>query len=86
MESTFTIKLNELNIDFIQSIKKLFKKDREIQITISSAEDFGLNEPETKDAYFARIQTSINNLNKKQHSTQLSIGELDEMALKHFSK
>lgn len=35
MKTTFRLKVSELDEDFVKSIKALFKKDREIEITIS---------------------------------------------------
>jgi len=55
METILKIKVSDLDIDFIKAIKTLFKKDREIEITVSSATDFGLNKTETKEEYIARI-------------------------------
>jgi hypothetical protein len=86
MKSTFVIRLSDLNIDFIKSIKRIFKKDKEIQITISSNEDFGLNKPETKEQYFSRLTKAIKNLNTQKKVVQLSEQELEEMIFKNFSK
>jgi len=53
-----------LDIDFIKVIKSLFKKEREIEITVTSATDFGLNKTETKEEYIARIKRAIKSVEK----------------------
>jgi len=62
METVLRIKVSDLDIDFVKAIKTLFKKDREIEITISSASDFGLNQTETKEEYIARILKAADNV------------------------
>jgi len=64
METVLKIKVSDLDIDFIKVIKSLFKKEREIEITVSSATDFGLNKTETKEEYIARIKKAIKNVEK----------------------
>lgn len=43
METVLRIKVSDLDVDFIKAIKSLFKKEREIEITVSSITDFGLH-------------------------------------------
>jgi len=62
METVLRIKVSDLDADFIKAIKTLFKKDREIEITVSSASDFGLNQTETKEEYITRILKAANNV------------------------
>ncbi|MEP7170752.1 MAG: hypothetical protein ABI855_15395 [Bacteroidota bacterium] len=62
METSFRIKLSELDTDIIKTIRQLFKKDREITLTITSATDFDLNKTETKQEYFSRLKKAIKNL------------------------
>ncbi|NTW34401.1 MAG: hypothetical protein HGB12_17565 [Bacteroidetes bacterium] len=64
METVLKIKVSDLDVDFIKAIKSLFKKEREIEITVSSATDFGLNKTETKEEYIARIKKAIKNVGK----------------------
>ncbi len=66
METVLRIKVSDLDADFIKAIKTLFKKDREIEITVSSASDFdfGLNQTETKEEYIARILKAANNVER----------------------
>ncbi len=62
METVLKIKVSDLDVGFIKAIKTLFKKDSEIEITISSATDFGLNKTETKEEYIARIIKAAKNV------------------------
>jgi len=64
METVLRIKVSDLDVDFIKAIKSLFKKESEIEITVSSATDFGLNKTETKEEYIARIKKAIKNVEK----------------------
>ncbi len=64
METVLRIKVSDLDVDFIKAIKSLFKKESEIEITVSSATDFGLNKLETKEEYIARIKGAIKNVEK----------------------
>ena len=54
MESTFFIKPDDLNSDFLEAGKKLFSKSRQLQITINTSEDFDLLKPETSKEYIER--------------------------------
>lgn len=64
MNTSFTLSLSELNVDFLKTIKSAFKNEREITISISSQEDFELNKPETKAGYINRILKAKANLEK----------------------
>jgi len=64
MEAVLRIKVSDLDVAFIKAIKSLFKNEREIEITVSSATDFGLNKTETKEEYIARINRAIKNVEK----------------------
>ncbi|MEP7168901.1 MAG: hypothetical protein ABI855_05975 [Bacteroidota bacterium] len=64
METSFRIKLSELDTDIIKIIKQLFKKDREITLTISSSTDFDLNKAESKQEYLSRLKKAIKNLDE----------------------
>ena len=57
-----------------------FKKESEIEITVSSATDFGLNKPETKKEYIARIKRAIKNVEKGNlvSFTQEKLDKLNE--------
>jgi hypothetical protein len=62
MEAILKIKIADLDNDFIKAIKSLFKNDREIEITVSSANDFGLLKAETKEEYISRIKKAAKNV------------------------
>jgi len=64
METSVTIRLSELDNNFIEAIKKLFSKDREITISVTSATDFDLNIEETKEEYLTRLIKAKENLDK----------------------
>ena len=85
MESSFTLKVSELDSDFVKTIKKLFKKDREISITISSATDFDLNIVETKEEYFARLEKALKNL-EGGGGVSMSEKELDKNFMEMIQK
>jgi len=86
METTFHLKLSELDLNFLEGIKKLFGNDREIQITVSSSTDFELNLKETTEEYFVRIEKSLNNLNNGKNIVSLTEDELDEFSLSRIAK
>jgi hypothetical protein len=83
MESSFTVKVSELDGDFVKILKRLFKNDREITITVSSATDFGLNEVETKEQYIARIERALKNVESGK-GLNYSEKEIEDM-LSHMS-
>ena len=80
METSFVIRKEELALDFVESIKKLFKRNQELQITISSSEDFGLTKKETKTEYFNRLEKAKANL-EKGSVISFSEEEFDEFSL-----
>lgn len=78
MNTSFTLKLSELDANFLAIVKSAFKNEREVKIDISSTEDFGLNEPETKEEYIARILKAKANLEagKGIEYTEAELNEL----------
>ena len=64
METVFRLKVSELNIDFINAVKSLFKKNREIEISIYPSTDLDLNKPETREEYFTRLNKAMKNVEK----------------------
>ncbi len=56
METTIILKKEELTLDFIESIKNIFKRSRLLQISISESEDFDLYKKETQTEYFVRLE------------------------------
>ncbi len=81
MESTFIIKQEDFNSDFVEAVKKLFSKSRQLQITINTSEDFDLLKPETGEAYLNRLKKAVNDVEKKRNLVTISDSELDEMVL-----
>lgn len=82
METTFTLRKDELDNDFLESVKRLFRNARELQITISSATDFGLTQPETKESYFARLEQAARNLEAGQNQIVMSDDDFDAFSLR----
>lgn len=80
METTIRIKNSELNSDFIDKIKVLFKNDEELEISISPVPDFGLSKNESRETYVKRIKHAINNLEKKDNIVSLSDTEFDALS------
>ena len=85
METTLRIKVSELDKDLLKAIKQLFKDDREINLTISSATDFDLNKTETAAQYLDRLKKAIVNLNEgrgvtytEEQLSELVIGQLKQ--------
>jgi hypothetical protein len=64
METVLKIKLSDLDIDFVNAIKTLFKNNREIEITITSDTDFSLNKVESKKEYIDRLKKAAENMEK----------------------
>jgi hypothetical protein len=79
MYATIRISLNELTPDFIDDLKRLFKENEEIELTIGRVNDFGLNRKETKEEYLTRISRVLQNL-EKGRSVSFSEDELDKYA------
>ena len=85
METLLKIKVSDLDVDFINAIKTLFKKDSEIEITVSSATDFGLNKTETKEEYIARIIKAAKNVENGHivYFTDNELAELNKQLIGH---
>lgn len=81
MESTFVINREDLNSEFIELIKKLFANSAQLQITITSSEDFGLLKKENNDEYLKRLQKAAADMEKGENIVRISEAELDEMVL-----
>ena len=81
MESTFFIKLDDLNSDFLEAIKEIFSKSRQLQITINTSEDFDLLKQETSKAFLARLKKAAEDVEKNKNLVSIPESELDEMVL-----
>ena len=78
METTFRLKASELNNKFISVIKDLFK-EKEIEVTISEAEDetsYLLKGPKNK----RRMLKAIENINKNKNLVSFTGGEFDQLS------
>jgi hypothetical protein len=81
METTFVIRKEELDLNFLESIKKLFKQSRELQITISNNEDFGLTKNETKKEYLERLNKIAGSIDENTKRIEMSEEEFDNFSL-----
>ncbi len=81
MESTFILKREDLNDDFLDSVKKLFSNSKKLQITITTSEDFGLLNHESPDLYFERLIKAAEDVKNNTNLVKISDAELDEMVL-----
>lgn len=81
METTFVLKPEELNADFIALIKKLFKNSRQLQISIAASEEFGLLEKESREKYFERISKAAADMDAGKNRVTIDEEELDNMVL-----
>ena len=86
MEPTFVLRRDELTIEFIEVIKNLFKDEEELQITVIASEDFGLNQPEDRNAYWARFKKAAANVESKTQIVEISEIELDDLAHRMLQK
>jgi hypothetical protein len=81
MESTFLLKPEDLNAEFIENLKKLFGNARQLQLTISTSEDFGLFKQETGEAYIKRLKEAAKDVEQQKNIVEITEEELDEMVL-----
>ena len=81
METTFVIRKEKLDLNFLESIKKLFKQSRELQITISNNEDFGLTKNETKKEYLERLNKIAGSIDENTKRIEMSEEEFDNFSL-----
>jgi predicted RNA-binding protein with RPS1 domain len=82
METTFQLHVSELNSDFIDIIKKLFK-DKPISITVSETDEWDLYAQETPEAYKSRLQKAIEQVKngKYQSFTEEEFEQLSDNLL-----
>jgi hypothetical protein len=82
METSFTLRKDELDTEFLESVKRLFRNARELQITITSATDFDLTRTETREAYIARLEQAAANLEAGQNQVIMTDDEFDAFSLR----
>lgn len=85
METSVTLKVEDLDASIIQAIRQLFKKEREVTLRVSSATDFELNALESGEQYIARLQRAIQNLDEGRHVI-FSEEELDNFAFQRLKR
>ncbi len=73
METVFRIKVSELNADFLKTIKKLFKNDKELEILIHPAGD------EDETSYLLSTEANIKSLEKSM--AEAKVGNVKEIKL-----
>lgn len=78
MQTVLRIKVSDLDTDFLAAIKTLFRREQEIEITISPAHDFDLTKTETKEEYLNRLNKAIENVEQGK-VVVLSSEELDNL-------
>ncbi len=86
METVFRLKATDLNLDFLNAIKSLFKNDEEIEMQISSQSGFGVLKAETQTECNARIEKSFNNVKKKRNIVSLTGDEFVVLTQKLLKK
>ncbi|PIY07431.1 MAG: hypothetical protein COZ21_00315 [Bacteroidetes bacterium CG_4_10_14_3_um_filter_31_20] len=79
METTFRLKTSELP-DFVTVMKTLLKKEKVIEITVRPVRETNLEKVETKGEYWARINRSIENLDKGENVTSFTEDEFDRFS------
>jgi len=67
METTFRLNIDDLNQNFLESIKNLFHSERELEIVIKPSCDFDLNLPESNQEYESRLLKAIENIENKKN-------------------
>jgi len=86
METVFRLKATELNLDFLNAIKSLFKKEEEIEVLISSKLGFSVLKTETQVECNARIEKAFNNLKRKRNIVSFTGEEFNALTQKLLKK
>ena len=66
--------------DFVIVMKTLLKKEKVIEITVRPVRETNLEKVETKGEYWARINRSIENLDKGENVTSFTEDEFDRFS------
>ena len=82
METTFVINQSELNSDFLDSLKKLFKHRNQLQITVSVPEDFNLLDRETPAEYLSRLEKCMAEMDESKNTITFTGAQLDDIISK----
>ena len=78
MDSTFILRSDELDIKFLESIRSLYKDSQMIQITISKRSDSNLDNYETKEEYFNRLEKAARAVDEG-HKVSFTTNEFDKL-------
>jgi hypothetical protein len=81
METTFVVTPDELDSNFLDSLKKLFKHGRQLQISVTVSEDFNLLQTESPQEHLARLEKCLSDVNKRINTIEISEAQLDNMIL-----
>ncbi len=81
METTFVISPEELDDNFLASLKKLFKHGKQLQISVSVFEDFNLLQSETPQQHLARLEKCLADIKTGKHIITVTDEQLDELIL-----
>ena len=81
METTFVINSNELNENFLASLKKMFKNEKQLQIAVSVPEDFDLMQKESPKQYLQRLEKCLKESKVKKNTISFSESEIDAIIL-----
>lgn len=79
METIFRIKPNELNLDFLDKVKTLFRNEEVIEISISPVSDFSLTKKEGRKGYEDRVNRAIKNLEGNKDTVSFSEDEFESL-------
>ena len=86
METIFRLKATDLNMDFLNAIKSLFKNNEEIEVQISSQSVIGVLKDETQIECNSRIEKSFNNIKKKRNIVSFTGDEFVALTQKLLKK
>lgn len=81
METTFVINREELDSNFLESLRKLFKHQKQLQISVSVPEDFNLLQAEKPDQYLARLEICLNDYNSGVNTLAFSESDLEDIII-----
>ena len=80
METVYRLKVSELGMDFIHSLKTLFKNADELDIIVHKTK--ALNKKETREEYWARIDRAINDVKNNRNLIRFTGEEYEAMMKK----
>lgn len=80
MITTLNISPDELTIELLEQIKKMFAGSARIQIEIRNSFGNNLYAEETREEYKGRVQKAINNLKNKENISSFSEKEFSDLS------